>query len=164
VAAQWIAAAAVIALPTVLLAFLFGQSRIFLVMARDGLLPQALSRVSGRGVPVTVTLFTAVVTAALAGFFSLDELASLANAGTLAAFTAVGVCLMVLRRREPALPRRFRVPAYMLVGAVCVLGCITFFFSLKLSTQLYFVLWNMVGLAVYLLYGARRSRLALQRP
>jgi APA family basic amino acid/polyamine antiporter len=160
VAAQWIAAAAVIALPTVLLAFLFGQSRIFLVMARDGLLPQGLSRVSGRGVPVTVTLFTAAVTAALSGFFSLDELASLANAGTLAAFTAVGVCLMVLRRREPALPRRFRAPAYMLVGLICVAGCITFFFSLKPSTQLYFLLWNLGGLAVYLLYGARRSRLA----
>ena len=159
-AAQWIAAAAVIALPTVLLAFLFGQSRIFLVMARDGLLPRGLSRVSGRGVPVTVTLFTAVVTAALAGFFSLDELASLANAGTLAAFAAVGVCLIVLRRREPARPRLFRAPAYLLVGAICVIGCVIFFLSLRPTTQLYFLIWNALGLVAYLLYGARRSRLA----
>jgi APA family basic amino acid/polyamine antiporter len=160
-AAQWIAAAAVIALPTVLLAFLFGQSRIFLVMARDGLLPRGLSRVSTRGVPVTVTLFTAVVTAALAGVLRLDELASLANAGTLAAFTAVGVCLMVLRVREPARPRLFRAPAFWLVGVVCVAGCVVFFLSLRPSTQLYFLLWNAAGLAAYLLYGARRSRLAL---
>ncbi|MBW3617101.1 MAG: amino acid permease [Proteobacteria bacterium] len=162
-AAQWIAAAAVIALPTVLLAFLFGQSRIFLVMARDGLLPRSLSRVSARGVPVVVTVFTAVVTAALAGVLRLDELASLANAGTLAAFTAVGVCLVVLRRREPGRPRLFRAPAYLLVGIVCVVGCITFFLSLRLSTQLYFLLWNGLGLIAYLLYGARRSRLALAR-
>jgi APA family basic amino acid/polyamine antiporter len=163
VAAQWIAAAAVIALPTVLLAFLFGQSRIFLVMARDGLLPRGLSRVSARGVPAVVTIFTAVVTAALAGFLRLDELASLANAGTLAAFTAVGVCLVVLRRREPDRPRTFRTPAYLLVGAITVIGCIIFFTSLPLRTQIWFAIWNVAGLAAYLLYGMRRSRLALAR-
>jgi APA family basic amino acid/polyamine antiporter len=159
-AAQWIAAAAVVALPTVLLAFLFGQSRIFLVMARDGLLPTGLSRVSGRGVPVVVTLFTAAVTAALAAFLRLDELASLANAGTLCAFTAVGVSLIVLRLREPGRPRAFRTPLWGLVGAITIIGCVVFFLSLRPSTQLYFLIWNALGLAAYLLYGARRSRLA----
>jgi APA family basic amino acid/polyamine antiporter len=144
----------------VLLAFLFGQTRIFLVMARDGLLPTRLSQVSGRGVPVVVTLFTAVVVAALAGIMRLDELASLANAGTLAAFSAVGVCLMVMRVREPERARVFRTPLWPVVGGVTVVGCVIFFLSLKGSTQLYFLLWNAAGLVIYLLYGARRSRLA----
>jgi APA family basic amino acid/polyamine antiporter len=158
-AAQWIAAAAVVALPTVLLAFLYGQSRIFFVMARDGLLPERLSVVSSRGTPVVITIFTAVVVAALAGVLRLDELASLANAGTLAAFAAVGVCLMVLRVRDPARPRLFRAPLWWLVGTLTIVGCIVFFFSLQLRTQLWFLVWNVAGVAVYLLYGARKSRL-----
>ena len=159
-AAQWIAASAVIALPTVLLAFLFGQSRIFLVMARDGLLPRGLARISGRGVPVPVTVFTAVVVAALAAFLRLDELASLANAGTLAAFASVGVCLMVLRIREPNRPRVFRAPLWPLVGVVTVVGCLIFFLSLQPRTQLWFLVWNALGLIAYFAYGARRSLLA----
>jgi APA family basic amino acid/polyamine antiporter len=160
VAARWIGAAAIVALPTVLLAFLFGQSRIFLGMSRDGLLPLALSGLSARGTPVVVTIFTAIVVAALAGVLRLDELASLANAGTLAAFTAVGVCLMVLRVRDPDRPRPFRSPLWWLVGGLTVAGCIIFFFSLQPRTQLWFLIWNALGLVVYLAYGARRSRLA----
>jgi APA family basic amino acid/polyamine antiporter len=101
-----IGAAAVIALPTVILAFLYGQSRIFFAMARDGLLPRGLATVNPRtGTPVRITLATAVVVAILAGLAPLDQIASLANAGTLAAFTAVSVCLLVLRRRAPDQPR-----------------------------------------------------------
>jgi len=159
-AAQWIAAAAVIALPTVLLAFLFGQSRIFLGMARDGLLPNRLARISKRGVPKVVTIFTAVVVAILAGIMRLDELASLANAGTLMAFSAVGISLIVLRIREPNRERKFKAPLWWLVGGIAIVGCIIFFFSLKPSTQLYFLAWNLGGLVIYFLWSARNSRLA----
>jgi len=159
-AAQWIAAAAVIALPTVLLAFLFGQSRIFLGMARDGLLPRRLAKVSSRGVPAVVTVFTAIVVAILAGLLPLDELASLANAGTLAAFCSVGVSLIVLRLREPGRRRVFKAPLWPLVGAITVIGCIVFFLSLKSVTQIGFVVWNLVGIGVYLLWSSRNSRLA----
>ena len=159
-AAQWIAAAAVIALPTVLLAFLFGQSRIFLGMARDGLLPRRLAKVSARGVPAVVTVFTAVVVAILAGLLPLDELASLANAGTLAAFCSVGVCLVVLRIREPNRKRVFKAPLWPLVGAISVIGCIVFFLSLKPVTQVGFVVWNLIGVAIYLLWSSKNSRLA----
>ena len=100
-AATFLAGSAVIALPTVLLAFFYGQSRIFFVMARDGLLPASLARVSSRGTPVRITLMTAVIVAILAGLLPLGEIAALANAGTLAAFVAVCVCLIVLRRRAP---------------------------------------------------------------
>ena len=160
VAAQWIAAAAVVALPTVLLAFLFGQSRIFLGMSRDGLLPTRLARISSRGVPQVVTIFTAIVVAILAGVMRLDELASLANAGTLMAFSAVGISLIVLWVREPNRERKFKAPLWWLVGGVAIVGCIVFFFSLKASTQLYFLLWNLGGLALYFLWSSRNSRLA----
>ncbi len=159
-AAQWIAASAVIALPTVLLAFLFGQSRIFLGMARDGLLPTSLAKISTRGVPAVVTVFTAIVVAALAGVMRLDELASLANAGTLAAFAAVGVCLIVLRLREPNRVRKFRAPLWWLVGAICIVGCVVFFLSLQARTQVWFLIWNAVGLGVYFLWSAKNARLA----
>jgi APA family basic amino acid/polyamine antiporter len=159
-AAQIVAAAVVIGVPTVILAFFYGQTRIFFVMARDGLFPERLARVSARGVPVAVTLFTAVVVAALAGVFRLDEIAALANAGTLLAFMAVGACLIVMRLREPGRERLFRAPAFWLVGLVAIGGCLYLLLSLPARTQHYFLIWNGVGLAVYLAWGAWRSKLA----
>ena len=160
-AARWIAGAAVIAFPTVLLAFLYGQSRIFYVMARDGLLPERLSRVSRKTrTPVLVTVATAVVLAVLAGLLPIDKAAALANAGTLAAFIAVSTCLLVLRARSPQLPRVFRAPLAWPVGLIAIGGCLYLFASLPRDTQLLFFVWNVVGLVVYGLYGMRRSRLA----
>ena len=152
-----LSAAAVIALPTVILAFFYGQSRIFFVMARDGLLPAGLARVSGRGSPVRITLFTAVVVGVLAGLIPLDELAALANAGTLTAFIAVCLCMLIMRRRAPDAPRKFRTPAPWLVGIGGIFGCAYLFYSLPTTTQLYFLGAQVVGLVVYLAYGARRS-------
>ncbi|WP_447907716.1 amino acid permease [Stenotrophomonas sepilia] len=160
-AAMVIGVIAIIALPTVLLAFLYGQSRIFFVMSRDGLLPRGLSKVNARtGTPVATTLFTAVVVSALAGVARLDEIAALANAGTLAAFTAVGICLVVLRLREPNRERTFRTPVAFVVGPLAALGCIYLFISLPHTTQLYFLLWNVVGLVLYFLYSRRHALIA----
>ena len=154
--ATFLAVSAVIALPTVLLGFLFGQSRIFFVMARDRLLPESLARVSARGTPVRITAITAALVAVIAGVMPIDAIAALANAGTLAAFAAVSVCMLVMRRRAPDAPRTFRTPAATLVGAVAVLGCVYLFFSLPARTQGWFLLWNVAGLAVYFLYARRR--------
>lgn len=156
-AAKYLAVSAVVALPTVILAFFFGQSRIFFTMARDGLLPGSLAKLSSRGTPVRITIFTAIVVAILAGFIPLDELAALANAGTLAAFTAVSVCMLIMRRRAPEAPRTFRTPMPWLVGGVAVLGCIYLFFSLPAKTQLWFAIWNIGGLAAYFLYARRNA-------
>ena len=156
-AAKYLAVSAVVALPTVILAFFYGQSRIFFVMARDGLLPKGLARVSGRGSPVRITLFTAIVVAVLAGVIPLDELAALANAGTLTAFIAVTVCMLILRRRAPDAPRRFRTPAAWPVGIVAILGCCYLLYSLPQRTQIWFVCAHIVGLVIYFAYGARRS-------
>ncbi|HET9511052.1 MAG TPA: amino acid permease [Sphingomonas sp.] len=156
-AAAFLAASAVIALPTVILAFLYGQSRIFFVMARDRLLPESLARVSSRGVPVRITVFTAAVVMLFAGFLPIDAIAALANAGTLTAFVAVAVCMLVMRRRAPDMPRPFRAPAPWVVGGGAVLGCLYLFASLPSTTQLWFLGWNVVGLVVYFLgLGVRR--------
>jgi len=158
VAGHLIALAAVVALPSVILVMMYGQSRIFFVMARDGLLPRSLAKVSPRtGAPTLITMLTGVSIAAVAGFFRLDEIAELANAGTLLAFVAVGACLMVLRRRAPEAPRLFRCPAPYLVGTLAILGCLYLLFSLPTSTILRFLVWNAIGLAVYFAYGWRHS-------
>jgi APA family basic amino acid/polyamine antiporter len=156
-AARYLAASAVIALPTVILAFFYGQSRIFFVMARDGLLPRGLARVSGRGSPVRITLFTAIVVAALAGIVPLDELAALANAGTLTAFIAVCLCMLIMRVREPDAKRKFSTPLPWVVGVGGILGCLYLLYSLPWTTQRYFLIAQVVGLVVYFAYGARRS-------
>ena len=156
-AATFLAISAVVALPTVILAFFYGQSRIFFVMARDGLIPRSLATVSSRGSPVRITLFTAVVVAILAGLIPLDELAALANAGTLTAFIAVAACMLIMRRRAPDAPRTFRTPLPWLVGAVAILGCAYLFYSLPQTTQLYFLFAQGIGLLIYLAYGARHG-------
>ncbi len=155
--ATFLAVSAVVALPTVLLGFLFGQSRIFFVMARDGLLPEALAKVSKRGAPVRITALTAVLVAIIAGVMPLDAIAALANAGTLAAFVAVCVCMLVMRRRAPDAPRTFRTPLAPVVGTIGVLGCVYLFFSLPHRTQEYFLLWNVAGLVLYFFYGRQRA-------
>ncbi len=148
-AAAFLAGSAVIALPTVILAFLYGQSRIFFVMARDGLLPSSLAKVSRRGTPVRITIFTAAVVMLFAGFLPIDAIAALANAGTLTAFIAVAVCMLVLRRRAPDAARPFRTPAAWFVGIGAIVGCLYLFISLPSTTQLWFLGWNVIGLIAY---------------
>jgi APA family basic amino acid/polyamine antiporter len=159
-AASILGGAAVIALPTVILAFFYGQSRIFFTMARDGLLPTSLARVSSRGTPVRITLFTAVIVAVIAGIFPLEEIAALANAGTLTAFIAASACMLAMRRREPDAARKFTTPAPWVVGTIAILGCAYLFWSLPLKTREYFVIWNALGLVVYWLYGSPHAEKA----
>ncbi len=97
--------------------------------------------------------------AALAGVARLDEIAALANAGTLAAFIAVSVCLLVLRRREPNRKRLFRTPLAWVVGPIAIFGCLYLFWSLPQRTQLWFLVWNGLGVIAYLAYGRRNSLL-----
>lgn len=157
-AAKLVALAAVVALPSVILVMMYGQSRVFFVMARDGLLPRRLARVSARtGAPTLITLLTGLSIALVAGIFRLDEIAELANAGTLVAFISVGACLMILRRTAAHLPRLFRCPQPYIVGTATILGCLYLLFSLPDTTLLRFALWNVIGLGVYFLYGRRHS-------
>ena len=162
IAGELVAAAAIVALPTVILVLMYGQSRIFFVMARDGLLPRRLAVVDRvRGTPALMTSLTGLVVVGLAATLKLDQIALLANAGTLCAFVAVAVCTLVLRRRDPGRARAFRVPLVWLVSPLCIVGCLYLFATgLPAFTQWWFVIWNAAGLAVYFSYGVRRSRLA----
>jgi basic amino acid/polyamine antiporter, APA family len=162
VAAQLIGAGAIVAMPTVLLAFMYGQSRIFFAIARDGLLPERLSHVNARtGTPILMTMVTAVVVSIIAGLLPLGEIAELANTGTLAAFTAIGISLIVLRRRAPDAKRQFRVPFHLPIALVAIGGCLYLFVSLPEKTQLRFLVWNLIGAGVYLAYGMRQSLIAV---
>ncbi len=159
-AAAWaVGLAALIALPSVILVMMYGQSRIFFVMARDGLLPRRLSTVSAKtGTPVLITAVTGIFVAFAAGFFRLDEIAELANAGTLLAFVTTAASMMVLRKTAPTAPRVFRCPAPFVVGTLAILGCLYLFLSLPSLTIARFFLWNAVGLSIYFLLLWLRSR------
>ncbi len=157
--ADMVGIAAVLALPSVLLVFMYGQSRILFVMARDGLIPKALSKLDNRGLPVIMTLLTGLFIAAFAGLVPLQQITEMANTGTLVAFIAVSLAMMILRVKRPDLKRTFKVPVFWLVGVLAIGGCIFLFTSLNVSTMIYFAIWNVIGIAIYFLFGFWNSRL-----
>ena len=152
--------AAFIALPSVILILLFGQTRIFFVMARDGLLPEKLATVHPRWkTPHIVTAITGVVVAVAAAFFPVGQLADIANAGTLYAFLMVAIAVWMLRKRDPDRPRGFRVPALWLVAPLTVIGCLFLFFNLPVEAMLVLPVWTAIGIVLYYAYGYRKSHL-----
>jgi APA family basic amino acid/polyamine antiporter len=159
-AAFAIAWAAVLALPTVIMVMMFGQTRVFFAMSRDGLIPKWMCAVTPRGVPARVTIFTGVVAAVLGGLLPISKLAEVANAGTLAAFIATAAAMMVLRQGRPDLTRPFKTPVWWAVGPLAIAGCVYLFWSLPDITKEIFLGWNVVGVVIYLLYGRVTSALA----
>ena len=162
---QLIGLAAFLALPSVILMMLFGQTRIFFAMARDKLLPfnEALTKVHPRfHTPHVVTIITGLAVTVFASFFPVGVLADLSNSGTLFAFLAVALGVMILRLREPSRPRPFRVPGVWIVAPLAIIGCAFLMFSLPLRTQLTFFIWAGLGFIVYFAYGARNSPLRRQ--
>ncbi len=160
---QLIGLAAFLALPSVILMMLYGQTRIFFVMARDKLLPfnEPLTKVHPKfGTPYVVTIITGIAVTIFAGFFPVGVLADISNSGTLFAFLAVSLGVMILRVRDPGRKRPFRTPAVWVVGPLSLVGCGFLFFSLPPHTQMTFVYWTLAGLVIYALYGFRHSPLA----
>jgi basic amino acid/polyamine antiporter, APA family len=152
--------AAFLALPSVILILLFGQTRIFFVMSRDGLLPDGLSKVHPKWkTPYVVTALTGIVVAIAAAFLPVGQLADIANAGTLYAFFMVAVAVMVLRRTDAARPRKFRVPALWLVGPLTLIGTLFLFFNLPTEAMLVLPIWTLVGFVIYFGYSYRKSHL-----
>jgi APA family basic amino acid/polyamine antiporter len=153
--------AAFLALPSVILMMIFGQTRIFFSMARDKLLPEGLTKIHGRfNTPHVVTMITGGCVIAAAAFFPVGKLADLSNGGTLAAFFAVALGVMILRRTNPRRKRPFRTPFIWVVGPMALVGCVLLFALLPIFTILVFFGWAAFGLLVYALYGYKRSALA----
>ena len=153
--------AAAVALPSVVLLMMYGQTRIFFVMARDGLLPDRLSAVHPRfRTPYIVTIVTGIFVAIAAAFLPVGTLADYSNAGTLFAFAAVSLGVMILRKRDPNRPRPFRTPAIFLVAPLSIAGCVLLFVNLNMESKLLFVSWTIIGLVLYFFYGYRHSHLA----
>jgi len=150
--------AAGLALPSVVLMMIFGQTRIFFVMSRDGLLPAALSKIHPKyHTPHVVTIITGIFVALFAALFPVGALADISNSGTLFAFAMVAIAVMVLRRTDPGRHRPFRTPAVAIVAPLAILGCIYLFFSLSGYTLSLFFGWAIVGIVIYFLYSRKRS-------
>ena len=153
--------AATIALPSVVLLMMYGQTRVFFVMARDGLLPDKLSTVHPRfRTPHIVTIVTGIFVGIAAAFLPVGTLADYSNAGTLFAFAAVSLGVMVLRFTDPGRPRPFRTPLLFIVAPLSIAGCLLLFFSLGIASKELFAFWTTAGLIFYFLYGYRKSHLA----
>ena len=160
---QLIGLAAFLALPSVILMMLYGQTRVFFAMARDGLLPfhETLSKVHPKfNTPHVVTIITGAAVTVFAAFFPVGVLADISNSGTLFAFMAVALGVLILRKRDPNHPRPFRTPAVWIVGPLALAGCAFLMFSLPVRTQITFLVWTVIGLAVYAMYGYRKNPLA----
>lgn len=150
--------AAGLALPSVILMMMFGQTRIFFVMSRDGLLPEAFSKIHPRyNTPYFITIITGIFVALFAAFFPVGQLANISNSGTLFAFAAVSVAVMVIRRTDPTRHRPFRTPAVFITAPLAIAGCLYLFYKLDVKSQILFAIWAVIGLAVYFLYSRSRS-------
>jgi len=155
-----IGVAAFLALPSVILVLIFGQTRIFFVMSRDGLLPAALSKVHPRfRTPYVVTMITGFAVAIAAAFFPVGSLADISNAGTLYAFLMVAVAVLMRRKTDPNRPRSFRVPGVWIIAPVTIAGCVFLFLNLPSAAMLFLPGWSVLGLVVYFFYSRSRSYL-----
>ncbi|MFC6541887.1 amino acid permease [Nonomuraea salmonea] len=151
---------AVIAIASVVLTVIYGQTRILFAMSRDGLIPRVFQRVNPRRqVPVLNTLIVAAFISVLAGLVPLGQLAEATSIGTLFAFAIVNVGVLVLRYRSPELPRSFRTPLFPATPVLGAILCVVVMAGLAGVTWLAFGLWMLVGLVCYFLYGYGHSRL-----
>jgi APA family basic amino acid/polyamine antiporter len=145
---------------TVMLTSLLGQIRIFFVMARDRMLPPIVAKVDARThTPIVTTLITGVLVALLAGVLPIEALLALVNVGTLSAFAIVCIGVFVLRLRKPDAVRPFRAPLGLISAPLGALLCILVMTGLGTVTWIRFIVWFLIGLAVYALYGFRHSGL-----
>lgn len=155
-----IAFGAVVAIASVVLAVMYGQTRILMSMSRDGLIPRVFERVSPKtSTPVANTWIVAAVFAVPAAFSSLDVVVNLTTIGTLAIMVAVNVAVLVLRRSAPELKRTFRVPLYPVSPILGVGFCLYLIWGTGWTTWAQFAVFLAVGSLVYALYGRRHSRL-----
>jgi APA family basic amino acid/polyamine antiporter len=157
--ATLISAGAVAGLTTVVMTLIIGAVRVLFAMSRDGLLPRPFARVNRRtGTPILITLTIGSLVAIVASFTPIGKLEEMVNIGTLTAFGLVSLSVPILRRNRPDLKRSFRVPFNPVLPIVAALFCVYLALNLSLETWLRFLVWMVLGFAIYFLYGYRHSR------
>jgi basic amino acid/polyamine antiporter, APA family len=149
---------ALVAITSVVLTILYGQTRIFFAMSRDGLVPRWFSKLNARRTPVRITVLFGLLVAVLAAFIPLSELAELVNIGTLFAFLLVNIGVIILRRTMPDMERGFRTPLVPVVPLIGAALCIWLMTKLQAATWWRFGIWLAIGLVIYFVYGRRHSR------
>jgi basic amino acid/polyamine antiporter, APA family len=155
-----IAVGAIVGITGVLLVFQLGMPRIFMTMARDGLLPKKLAEVDPEThVPKFTTVYGSILIAFAAGLTPLAAAAELVNIGTLFAFLVVSFAVILLRKTMPDAPRPFKVPFAPWVPLIGVVFIVGLMLALQPITLLRFVAWSGLGILIYGFYGARRSQL-----
>ncbi|ESQ89508.1 amino acid permease [Asticcacaulis sp. AC460] len=150
--------AASIALPSVILMMIYGQTRIFFVMARDGLLPEKLSDVHPKWkTPWKVTIFTGIFVAIAGAFFPVGQLADISNSGTLFAFFMVAIAVLVLRKTDPNRVRPFKTPLVWIVAPLAIVGTLGLYLNLPMVAKLVLPIWGAIGLLIYFAYSRGHS-------
>ncbi|MCX4531892.1 amino acid permease [Streptomyces sp. NBC_00841] len=158
--AGFISFGAAVGLTTVCMILLLGQTRVFFAMSRDGLLPRFFSKTHPKfGTPYRPTILLGVIIAIVAGFTSINELATLVNIGTLFAFVVVALGVMVLRRTRPDLHRAFRTPWVPVLPILSVAASVWLMLNLPAETWLRFAIWMAIGVIIYFTYGRSHSRI-----
>ena len=153
-----VAVGAICGITTVLLVLLYGQSRIFFAMSRDGMVPANVCKIHRRfHTPYRVTILGAIFVSVIAGVFPIGMIAEMANIGTLSAFLIASIGVMVLRKTEPDLKRNFKCPAVWLIAPLAVLSCGYLMANLPLATWHRFGFWLLFGLCVYFGYSRAHS-------
>ena len=159
--AKTIKIGAIIGLTSVILVLMYGQTRIFYTMARDGLLPKVFSRVHPKfRTPWINTLVVGLAVAIAAGFFDINFLGDATSVGTLAAFGIVCLTVIWLRRTHPEIPRGYRVPLYPVIPALGILSCFALIFTVESRVLVFFGWYVLAAIALYFIYGMHNSELA----
>jgi APA family basic amino acid/polyamine antiporter len=154
---------ALIAITSVVLVILYGQTRIFFAMCRDGLLPRSFAVVHPRfGTPARLTLAFGILISILAALVPLGEIVKLVNIGTLFAFVLVNIGVIILRRTKPDMDRPFRTPLVPVFPIIGILLCVWLMIDLPGTTWIRFVVWLAVGMLIYVFYGYKNSKLRIR--
>ncbi|MBT1178793.1 amino acid permease [Bifidobacterium vespertilionis] len=158
-AAKIISFGIVLGLATVVMVLLLGLTRVVFAMSRDGLLPRGLSKTGRHGTPATLQIAVGAVVALVAAFFDIGVLSDMVNIGTLSAFTLVAISIPIMRRKRPELPRAFKMPGNPWIPLLIAAANLWLMLNLSVLTWIRFVVWLVVGFAVYFGYGYRHARL-----
>lgn len=152
--------AATVGLISVLMVMIMGQSRIFLGMSKDGLIPSTFAKVDAEsGVPRKNLFILGAIIAVVAAFTPINDLAHMTSFGTLFAFTMVCVAVWILRKKEPNLQRNFKVPALPVIATLGILINVYLILNLSKEAQMYSLIWLALGFVIYFLYSKRNSKL-----